>query len=174
MLALDGDEVGDEHQVFVAERGLRAGFHEEAGREPRAVEHLQRVPRPEPFVHDEPHLSHRARAEDPLEPVAAVDRRGLLLLNSANALIVEKGDEDYLAALLNSPPVRLMHRARVTLPRVLRSHLQELALPAASPRVEREIGDLVRAHEFARANEAIMDLYRLSPSERAWMARWLS
>lgn len=99
------------------------------------------------------------------QPVAAVDDRGLLTLNSANALAPDDWDPRYVAAVLNSTPARFVHRARWRMPRVLRSHLEALPFPRATPAQRRAIAAL----EGAAADERVMDLYRLGDDERAWL-----
>lgn len=87
-------------------------------------------------------------------PIAAHDRRGQLTLNSANALVPDRIDPDYLVALLNSAPVRFAHRARVATPRVLRAHLERLPLPRAGP-AERRVLARLSAEQGAGAAEEI-------------------
>jgi hypothetical protein len=98
-------------------------------------------------------------------PIAAVDDEGRLTLNSANALVPDEWEPEYVTAVLNSTPVRFAHRARVTLPRVLRSHLERLPFPRASAAQRREVARL----DPARADERVMDLFALAEGERALM-----
>ncbi len=105
-------------------------------------------------------------------PVAAVDEEGRLTLNSANALAVDDPalDEHFVAAALNSSPLRFAHAARHALPRLLRSHLERLPLPAASASARRRIARLAEARGAGATeelDELVMDLFLLTPAERA-------
>jgi hypothetical protein len=104
-------------------------------------------------------------------PVAAVDEHGRLTLNSANALAVDDPalDADFVAAVLNSMVARFAHRARATLPRVLRSHLERLPLPAASRAEQSRVAGLVDD----ALDEAVMDLFALgAPARRRLREAW--
>src|SRR5262249_33196862 len=98
-------------------------------------------------------------------PVAAVDDEGRLTLNSANAVAPDEWDPRYVAAVLNSTPVRFAHRARWRMVRVLRSHLEALPFPRATAAERRQISAL----EGDAADERVMDLYGLDDGERAWL-----
>jgi predicted RNA methylase len=106
-------------------------------------------------------------------PIAAVDRAGRLTLNSANAFSVEDPALDpsfwpeFAAGVLNSTPLKFAHAARVTLPRVLRSHLETLPLPRATDRQRRAIARLAARGDAAGIDELVMDLFALSDAERA-------
>ncbi len=102
-------------------------------------------------------------------PVAAVDFAGRLTLNSANAFAPDEWDPGYVAAVLNSTPARFAHRARWRMPRVLRSHLEQLPFPSSTPSERQEIALL----SGEAADERVMDLYRLAADERDWLrASW--
>jgi len=107
-------------------------------------------------------------------PVAAVDRNGTLTLNSANALAADEAtlDLDFVAAWLNSSTVRWLHRARHAMPRVLRSHLERLPLPSLWPDARRAIARAALDGEAARADDLMMDAYRLDDDERLLVSRW--
>jgi predicted RNA methylase len=104
-------------------------------------------------------------------PVAAVDGDGRLTLNSANALAVDDPelDEDFLAGLLNSPPIRFAHGARHAVPRLLRSHLERLPLPRAGLAEQRQIARLARAGARQSLDERIMDLFALAEPDREYL-----
>jgi hypothetical protein len=113
-------------------------------------------------------------------PVAAVDRAGRLILNSANAMVAteEALDLDFIGAILNSSPVRLLHEGRVRLPRVLRSHLESVWLPAVDEQEMRSLAERVRALppspgeiELDELDERVMDLYGFSEVDRRRMRR---
>jgi predicted RNA methylase len=107
-------------------------------------------------------------------PVAAVDEEGRLTLNSANALAVDDPalDPHFVAAALNSLPLRFAHASRASLPRLLRSHLERLPLPAGTPAERRRIAELAEARGAAaqaELDELVMDLFALTDAERAWL-----
>jgi predicted RNA methylase len=105
-------------------------------------------------------------------PVAAVDRAGQLTLNSANAFALddETLDLDFVAAWLNSAPVRWLHRARHAMPRVLRSHLERLPLPAMPPAARRAVARAALAGDDSGRDRLIMDAFGVDDDERAWMS----
>jgi len=107
-------------------------------------------------------------------PVAAVDRQGRLTLNSANAFAVddETLELDFVAAWLNSAPVRWLHRARFAMPRVLRSHLERLPLPATTAAARRAIVDAALAGDTRALDSLVMDAYRLDDDERMLVGAW--
>lgn len=107
-------------------------------------------------------------------PVAAVDRQGRLTLNSANAFAVddEALELDFVAAWLNSSAVRWLHRARFVLPRVLRSHLERLPLPSATPAARRAIAAAALAGDTRTLDSLVMDAYRLEDVERMLVQAW--
>ncbi len=108
-------------------------------------------------------------------PIAAVDRKGYLTLNSANALACDDPAlaPEFVAAALNSSPLAFAHRARCSLPRLLRG----LPLPAAAPGERRAVVALARAAATGDAaaapalDELIMELFGLSPAERVHVTR---
>ena len=102
-------------------------------------------------------------------PVAAVDRDGRLTLNSANAFAVDDAalDLDFVAAWLNSSTVRWLHRAGHVLPRVLRSHLERLPLPATAAAERRAIAAAALRGDDVARDALIMDAYRLDDAARA-------
>jgi restriction endonuclease TaqI-like protein/methyltransferase family protein len=105
-------------------------------------------------------------------PLAAVDRDGRLTLNSANAMAIDDDTLalDWVAAWLNSSCVRWLHRARHAMPRVLRSHLERLPLPAMSPALRRAASEAALAGEEALRDRLIMDAFALDDDERAWVS----
>ncbi|MDB4966408.1 MAG: type restriction-modification system methyltransferase subunit [Myxococcales bacterium] len=107
-------------------------------------------------------------------PVAAVDRAGRLTLNSANAFAADDPeiDLDFVAAWLNSSTVRWVHRARHAMPRVLRSHLERLPLPSATPAARRAIAAAALDGDATRRDTLVMDAYRLDGDERRLVSRW--
>ena len=107
-------------------------------------------------------------------PVAAVDRRGQLTLNSANAIALDDPalDLDFLAAWLNSSTVRFIHRARQAMPRVLRAHLEGLPLPRADHTQRRAVAQAALDGDVARLDARVMDLYGLDDGERALVGTW--
>jgi predicted RNA methylase len=102
-------------------------------------------------------------------PVAAVDRAGRLTLNSANGLAVDDPalDLDFVAAWLNSSTVRWLHRARHAMPRVLRSHLERLPLPPATPGTRRAIARAALDGDLGALDRQVMDAYQLDDGARA-------
>jgi hypothetical protein len=96
------------------------------------------------------------------QPVAAVDDDGRLTLNSANALAPDEWDPRYVAAVLNSTPVRFVHRARTQMARILRSHIETLPFPPSTEEERRELASL----DGEAADQRVMDLYRLGDEER--------
>jgi hypothetical protein len=143
----------------------------------RLLTPLERVQQAAPrAAYARPKLVYRFIAK---EPIAAVDRAGTLLLNSANGLAPDDPELelDYLAGVLNSAPVRFAHRARQTLPRVLRSHLERLPLPRAPRAARRRIAALsrglaaadpaARARLVAELDERVAAAFSLSPAEWA-------
>jgi hypothetical protein len=107
-------------------------------------------------------------------PVAAVDRKGHLTLNSANAIALEDPalDLDFVAAWLNASPVRWFHRARQALPRILRSHLERLPLPPAHRAEAQAIAQAALDGRMDELDERVMDLYGLDASERGLVKAW--
>ena len=107
-------------------------------------------------------------------PVAAVDRGGRLTLNSANAFAVddEALELDFVAAWLNSSTVRWLHRARFAMPRVLRSHLERLPLPATTAAARRAIVAAALAGDTRALDSHVMDAYRLDDEERRLVQAW--
>ncbi|HEY2748532.1 MAG TPA: TaqI-like C-terminal specificity domain-containing protein [Polyangia bacterium] len=111
-------------------------------------------------------------------PVAAVDRKGRLTLNSANALAFDDPGDfgrdglDFVAAWLNSSTVRWLHRARFAMPRVLRSHLERLPLPSTTGAERRAIVAAALAGDARALDLAVMDAYRLDDDERMMVQTW--
>ena len=107
-------------------------------------------------------------------PVAAVDRQGRLTLNSANAFAVddETLELDFVAAWLNSAPVRWLHRARFAMPRVLRSHLERLPLPPVTAAGRRAIAAAALAGDTPALDSLMMDAYRLDDDDRMLVRAW--
>jgi hypothetical protein len=107
-------------------------------------------------------------------PVAAVDRQGRLTLNSANAFAVDDAELelDFVAAWLNSAPVRWLHRARFAMPRVLRSHLERLPLPPVATAGRRAIAAAALAGDTRALDSLVMDAYRLDDDERMLVQAW--
>jgi hypothetical protein len=107
-------------------------------------------------------------------PVAAVDRAGLLTLNSANAIALEDPalELDFIAAWLNSSTVRWVHRARQAMPRVLRSHLEKLPLPPAQKTQQQAIVKAALDGKMDELDDRVLDLYGLEASERALVGEW--
>ena len=107
-------------------------------------------------------------------PVAAVDRGGRLTLNSANAFAVDDAalELDFVAAWLNSSTVRWLHRARWAMPRVLRSHLERLPLPATTAAERRAIAEAGLAGDARVLDALVMDAYRLDEDDRMLVAAW--
>jgi predicted RNA methylase len=105
-------------------------------------------------------------------PLAAVDRGGRLTLNSANALALddETLELDFVAAWLNSSCVRWLHQARHAMPRVLRSHLERLPLPAMSTALRAQAAHAALDGDAARRDYLIMDAFALDDDERAWVS----
>lgn len=63
-------------------------------------------------------------------PNAALDRRGRLLLNSANALVLPREREmELLVLLMNSRLYRYLFKRKYSVMKILRSHLEELPFP---------------------------------------------
>ncbi len=77
--------------------------------------------------------------------VFAYDDRGTLSLNSCNILIphVPGMSCKYVLALLNSRPAQFWFSRRCNSVKVLRSHLEQLPLPAADEALQREIESIV-------------------------------
>jgi predicted RNA methylase len=102
-------------------------------------------------------------------PLAAVDRQGRLTLNSANAFALddEALELDFVAAWLNSSAMRWLHRARHAMPRVLRSHLEALPLPAMSAAARRAVAAAALAGNEAHRDALIMDAFALDDEARA-------
>jgi hypothetical protein len=129
----------------------------------RLVVPLDRVQQAAPrAAYQRPKVVYRFIAR---HPVAAVDDEGRLTLNSANAVAPDEWDPRYVAAVLNSTPVRFAHRARWRMLRVLRSHLEAVPFPPASEAERRQVAAL----SGEAADEKVMDLYRLGDEERAWL-----
>jgi hypothetical protein len=107
-------------------------------------------------------------------PVAAVDRKGRLTLNSANAFAIddEALELDFVAAWLNSSTVRWLHRARFAMPRVLRSHLERLPLPTTTGVARRAIVAAALAGDTRALDSHVMDAYRLEDDERMLVQAW--
>ena len=79
---------------------------------------------------------------------------------------------DFVAAWLNSSAVRWLHRARFVLPRVLRSHLERLPLPSATPAARRAIAAAALAGDTRTLDSLVMDAYRLEDVERMLVQAW--
>jgi hypothetical protein len=112
-------------------------------------------------------------------PIAAIDHAGYLTLNSANALACDDPAlvPEFVTAALNSSPLAFAHRARSSLPRLLRRDLERLPLPRAGPGDRRAVVALSRAAAAGdpaaapALDELIMGLFRLSRAERAQVRR---
>jgi SAM-dependent methyltransferase len=102
-------------------------------------------------------------------PVAAVDCDGRLTLNSANAIAPDDPtlEPEFLAAALNSAPVRFADRARRSLPRLLRSHLERLPLPRADAAGRRCLAQLAADGRRDELDDLVMGWFGLGPAERA-------
>lgn len=78
-------------------------------------------------------------------PIAAVDTKGLLTLNSCNFIVptFKNISATYLAAVLNSSAVRFYFEKKFHTIKVLRSLLEEVPIPIASEDSQREVEFLV-------------------------------
>ena len=77
-------------------------------------------------------------------PVAAVDTKGRLTLNSCNFIIPQGGVAmcRYIAAVLNSAVMRFYFKKRFPAQKILRSHLEALPFPKAAPSKMEEVSML--------------------------------
>jgi hypothetical protein len=153
--------LGDEGEPILTGRDVEPFVLKRPSR--RLMVPLERVQQAAPrTAYQRPKVVYRFIAR---HPVAAVDDEGRLTLNSANALAPAEWDPRYVAAVLNSTPVRFAHRARRRMVRVLRSHLESLPFPRATPAERRQVAAL-SGHA---ADERVMDLYGLGEGDRGWL-----
>lgn len=93
--------------------------------------------------------------------VFARDREGCLSLNSCNILIphLEGVSTEYLLAVFNSRVAQFVFQKQFHSVKVLRSHLEEIPIPAASKRQQAEIGELVKKIENSTDEKQWNSLY---------------
>ncbi len=111
-------------------------------------------------------------------PVFALDRSGMLCLNSANILIpqTENFSVYALLALLNSAPIQYLYMKQFGGMKVLKNHLEKLPLPALTLEEDRFISSQVRLLLCADAenrrtlqdklNRYFFELYAFCQEER--------
>ncbi len=102
-------------------------------------------------------------------PVFAIDRKGLLTLNSANLLIprLPGVSAEAILALFNSTLFGYLFRRRFATHKVLRGDLEELPIPAADPAVFARLGELAgSAGNLPEIDRIVFDLFTLSEEER--------
>lgn len=103
-------------------------------------------------------------------PVFAIDRKGLLTLNSANLLIprLPGVSAEAILALFNSTLFGYLFRRRFATHKVLRGDLEELPIPLAAPAVFARLGELAgSAGNLPEIDRIVFDLFTLSEEERA-------
>lgn len=103
-------------------------------------------------------------------PVFALDRQGVLTLNSANLLIprLPGVTAEAIAALFNSSLIGYVFRRRFATHKVLRGDLEELPIPEAEPAEFARLGELaVSAGNLPEIDRIVFDLFHLSEEERA-------
>ena len=100
----------------------------------------------------------------------ALDRQGVLTLNSANLLIpwLPGVTAEAIAALFNSSLIGYVFRRRFATHKVLRGDLEELPIPEAEPAEFARLGELaVSAGNLPEIDRIVFDLFHLSEEERA-------
>lgn len=103
-------------------------------------------------------------------PVFALDREGILTLNSANLLLprLPGVTAEAIAALFNSTLFGYVFRRRFATHKVLRGDLEELPIPQAEPAVFARLGELaVSAGNLPEIDRIVFELFHLTEEERA-------
>ena len=103
-------------------------------------------------------------------PVFALDRAGVLTLNSANLLIPRLSGvtAEAIVALFNSTLFGYLFRRRFATHKVLRGDLEELPVPEAEPAVFARLGELAdSAGNLPEIDRIVFDLFHLTAEERA-------
>lgn len=103
-------------------------------------------------------------------PVFALDRVGVLTLNSANLLLprLPGVTAEAIAALFNSTLFGYVFRRRFATHKVLRGDLEELPIPQAEPAVFARLGELaVSAGNLPEIDRIVFELFHLTEEERA-------
>ncbi len=103
-------------------------------------------------------------------PVFALDREGILTLNSANLLLprLPGVTAEAIVALFNSTLFGYMFRRRFATHKVLRGDLEELPIPQAEPAVFARLGELaVSAGNLPEIDRIVFELFHLTEEERA-------
>ena len=114
------------------------------------------------------------------EPIVAIDREGLLSLNSANIIIprIEGYSNEYIMAILNSSAMSFYYRHTFKNMKVLRSALESLPIPICNHKQMLEITDIadklsrqkstdseVYNKELLRLDYLVASLYNLNTDE---------
>ena len=102
--------------------------------------------------------------------ISALDREGILTLNSANLLLprLPGVTAEAIVALFNSTLFGYMFRRRFATHKVLRGDLEELPIPQAEPAVFARLGELaVSAGNLPEIDRIVFELFHLTEEERA-------
>ncbi len=109
------------------------------------------------------------------KPAFAIDRRGIMTLNSANCLIPpEISDLEELALWYNSDLFRFLWRKQYRALKLLRNHLETLPLPEWDEIQRREIRSLVKSGENRQdikpeINRIVFDFFGIPMDDREYI-----
>ena len=118
----------------------------------------------DPEIYRRPKIVYRFVAD---RVICAIDRSGVLPLNSANVFVPEPGYPwESIAALFNSSLYGFIFRKRFAAAKVLRSHLEALPLPELPAAAHAELRAAAANRDLAAVDRIVNAVFELSAAER--------